>query len=47
MNSGSSGTTRLWPGATIVAASMVWKYSVLFLPRLRWKQFGQWILAEQ
>src|SRR3954454_5530368 len=47
MNSGSSGTTRLWPGATIVAGSMAWKYSVLSLPRLRWEQFGQWILSEQ
>jgi hypothetical protein len=26
---------------------MVWKYSILYLPRLRWEQFGQWILSEQ
>src|SRR5271156_7091727 len=32
-NSGSSGTTRLWPGATSVAATSVWKYSVV--PPLR------------
>src|SRR3954463_9834721 len=35
MNSGSSGTTRVWSGATIVADTIAWKCSVLSLPRLR------------
>src|SRR6266852_3660726 len=37
-NSGSSGTTRLWPGATSVAATSVWKYSVVPPLRLRVEQ---------
>lgn len=40
MNSGSNGTARLCPGATAAAASMLWKYSILFLPRLRCEQLG-------
>ena len=43
--SGSSGTARLWPGATTVAttgaANREWQYSVLSLPRLRCEQLGQ------
>jgi transposase len=30
---------RLWPGVTIVAVSMAWKYSVPLLARLRWEQW--------
>src|SRR4051812_31977974 len=42
MNSGSSGTTRLWSGATTVADSIAWKCSVLSLPRLRVEHCWQW-----
>src|SRR5271170_971450 len=46
-NSGSSGTTRLWPGATSVAATSAWKYSVVPPLRLRVEQHAQCSLVER
>src|SRR6516225_5319537 len=46
-NSGSSGTTRLWPGATSVAATSVWKYSVVPPLRSRVEQHAQCSLMER
>ena len=52
MNSGSSGMTLSWPGATRLAASMVWKYSVspgllLPAPRRRSSSGGNGWIFEQ
>src|SRR6476469_2183360 len=47
MNSGSSGTTWAWPGATMVAHTIVWKCSVGWPARVHLEQFGQWILVER
>ena len=46
-NSGRSGRTRLWPSATTVAASMVWKNClVLCLPTWRVEHCSQWMESE-
>ena len=42
-----SGTTRLWPGATSVAATSAWKYSVVPPLRLRVEQHAQCSLVER
>jgi hypothetical protein len=38
MTSGANGATFQWPGATSVAESIVWKYSVRPSLRRRWEQ---------
>ena len=43
----SGGTTRLWPGATSVAATSAWKYSVVPPLRLRVEQHAQCSLVER
>ena len=47
MNSGGSGRTCWWPGATMLAPRNAWKYSVPPSERFRVEQRGQWILREQ
>src|SRR4051794_1261427 len=47
MNSGASGTTWVCPGATMVAARRVWKYSVGWPARVRVEQCGQWTRVDR